>query len=261
MNLFRAARHYYRRIVTPAVRDPFGLARRYLMDDLRRLVASPPLPSRAHLRQIQTTPFLEEYLRVGRAAAAAVNRSFARHGVAAGSRVLDFGCGSGRVSRHLARQWDLYGCDVDAAAIRWSNANLPGTFVTNGARPPLPFPDSHFQAVLSVSVFTHLDWDAQRAWAAEMGRLLSGGGVLVISALSERVLDSYPSLDSSEHRQLLAENGFLFIDGGEHFSSKSAVHTAGGLTTIFADEFDLVEHLPAGLDGFQDLAIFRRKRA
>jgi SAM-dependent methyltransferase len=176
MNLFRAGRQYYRRIVPAAVRDPLGLARRYLMDDLRRLVASPPLPSRTHLRQIQTTPFLEEYLRVGRAAAAAVNRSFARHGVAEGSRVLDFGCGSGRVSRHLARQWDLYGCDVDAAAIRWSNANLPGTFVTNGSRPPLPFPDGHFQAVLSISVFTHLDWDAQRAWAAEMGRILGGGG-------------------------------------------------------------------------------------
>jgi SAM-dependent methyltransferase len=176
MNLFRAARQDYRRIVPAAVRDPLGLARRYLMDDLRRLVASTPLPSRAHLRQIQTTPFLEEYLRVGRAAASAVNRSFARHGVAAGSRVLDFGCGSGRVSRHLARRWEMYGCDIDAAAIRWSASNLSGTFVTNGPRPPLPFPDGHFQAVLSISVFTHLDWDAQRAWAAEMGRIPGGGG-------------------------------------------------------------------------------------
>ncbi|HEX4482034.1 MAG TPA: class I SAM-dependent methyltransferase [Rudaea sp.] len=48
------------------------------------------------------------------------------------ARVLDFGCGTGRLTTWLhGRQsgWDLYGTDVDAEAIAWAQKNL-----TNVAR-------------------------------------------------------------------------------------------------------------------------------
>jgi SAM-dependent methyltransferase len=258
-DLLSRARSVYRAAIPARVRDPIGLARRYFVDDLRRLVASPPLPPRRLLRQIQLTPFLEEYLRIGGAAAASITQVLRRHDLPRGARLLDFGCGSGRVLRHLVGEWELYGCDTDAEAIAWSQRHLPARFSTNAALPPLPFESEFFAGVFSVSVFTHLPMELQRAWAAELGRILVRDGLCVVSVLGPELLDNYPDLGIPEHRARLAADGFLYIDGGTHFSNKTAVHTQDAITRIFTPEFEIIEYLPGGLDGFQSLVVLRRR--
>ncbi len=105
-----------------------------------------------------------------------------------GTRVLDFGCGSGRVLRHFldeAEQAELWGCDIDAASVRWVNENLnpPVRCVQNGMAPPLPFEDRSFDLVYATSVFTHIDrWSD---WLLEMNRILTPDGLLVASFLGE----------------------------------------------------------------------------
>lgn len=103
------------------------------------------------------------------------------------TRVLEWGCGPGRVIRHmpgLLADLDpaVTGSDYNPGSVTWCAANLPGIrFTVNDLMPPLPYPDDAFEVVYSISVFTHLSEEAQLAWAAELRRVLAPGGVLICS--------------------------------------------------------------------------------
>ena len=105
-------------------------------------------------------------------------------GVAPGDRVLDVGCGSGVVTRTLARRVAPGGCavGVDASsallAVARELANEAGLSrlieLREGDCRALPFPDASFDAVLAATVLTHVP-DAGRA-LAEMVRVTRAGG-------------------------------------------------------------------------------------
>jgi SAM-dependent methyltransferase len=99
-----------------------------------------------------------------------------------GRRVLDFGCGAGRVVRQFlpeAESGEFWGCDLHAPTISWLNENLspPMRFYVNDEI-PLPHPDGYFDLVYAISVFTHItnDWSA---WLLELRRILKPGGFLL----------------------------------------------------------------------------------
>jgi SAM-dependent methyltransferase len=101
--------------------------------------------------------------------------------------LLDFGCGCGRLLLAMRRSPLLSGCrlvgsDVDAEAIGWLRAAYPDLEVAvNRFSPPLPFEDDEFDAVVSYSVFTHLDEQSQFAWLHELRRVLSPEGVALLT--------------------------------------------------------------------------------
>ncbi len=108
------------------------------------------------------------------------------------ARVLDFGCGCGRVSRHWAGYagLEIHGSDHDAELVAWVDEHLP--FVAgnvNDLAPPLPYADGHFGLVYAISVFTHLTKDLGEAWMRELHRVIRPGGLLLFSVLAERNLD------------------------------------------------------------------------
>lgn len=105
-------------------------------------------------------------------------------------RVLDFGCGSGRIIRHFARtaqDLEFYGVDYNSKLVAWSRDNLAfARFSTNTAEPPLDFPDQYFGLVYAYSVFTHLPEDAQASWRDELHRIVRPGGFAWITVLNEQ---------------------------------------------------------------------------
>lgn len=125
---------------------------------------------------------------------------FVRHaGLAPTERVLDLGCGIGRMAvpltQYLAETAQYEGLDVDAAAIAWcTRAITPGypqfsfrhldvahpLYNPGGTlaaeRVALPFAAASFDVVLLVSLLTHLDLPMLRRYAAEVARVLAPGG-------------------------------------------------------------------------------------
>ena len=99
--------------------------------------------------------------------------------------VLEWGCGPGRIVRHVLaalgdRAGSVTATDCNTESIAWCRDNLPGVhFAQNDPHPPLPFVAASFDAVYCFSVFTHLSEAAQIAWARELRRVLRPGGILV----------------------------------------------------------------------------------
>lgn len=97
-------------------------------------------------------------------------------------RVLDIGCGTGYGAEFIARTArDVVAVDVSAEAVEYAaerhgRENLSHQVINPGD--DLPFPDGSFDVVLSFQVIEHVERD--RHYIAQAGRVLAGGGVLIV---------------------------------------------------------------------------------
>ncbi|HUR87035.1 MAG TPA: class I SAM-dependent methyltransferase [Solirubrobacteraceae bacterium] len=161
-----------------------------MRDDAAAREAAAPLPPHAlAIRAGVPDPadVIASYRAVGRDSRATILDLLGENWSFQGKRVLDFGCGSGKVMRHFlpeAAGCELWGCDIDERSIAWINRALspPLHAFANGEAPPLDVPGARFDLVWSVSVFTHLT-DHWAGWLAELHRVLAPGGLAIISFL------------------------------------------------------------------------------
>jgi SAM-dependent methyltransferase len=151
----------------------------------------PPLPPLELITRVGTVKGADPlafYEREGALVRERIERMLPAEWSFEGKRVLDFGCGSGRVLRHFlaeAAQGEFWGCDIDGPSIDWLRANLspPLHPFQNRLVPPLALEDAGLDLIWATSVFTHIDlWSA---WLLEMHRVLAPGGILIASWLGE----------------------------------------------------------------------------
>ncbi|WP_316774011.1 class I SAM-dependent methyltransferase [Streptomyces sasae] len=106
-------------------------------------------------------------------------------GVNRTARVLDHGCGYGRVMAELSEHGfsDVSGVDLSPALIARGRRLRPDLrFSVLKSPPGLPCAPESFDVVLLFAVLTCIpDDDAQRALATEVNRLLTPGGLLYVS--------------------------------------------------------------------------------
>lgn len=162
------------------------------------VLAEPPLPG-PHLRfSVAGTDDPEVFLTLGKAGYAALQASLAHAGADISSlgRVLDFGCGVGRVLRYWHQQpVEMHGADVNPELTAWSAENLTFAKVrTNVPGPQLDYPDEYFGFVYALSVFTHLPEEIQLPWLRELTRVLRPGGLLYFTTHG----DSYRKMLTGE---------------------------------------------------------------
>lgn len=116
-----------------------------------------------------------------------------------GLKILDWGCGPGRVVRHLPGFFDksceFYGTDYNKKYVKWCSENIAeAKFANNDLQPPLPYAPATFDIIYGISIFTHLSEEMHYQWFEELMRVLKPGGILFITlhgnAFKNKLTDS-----------------------------------------------------------------------
>ena len=205
--------------------------------------------------------------------------------------ILDFGCGCGRLARmfkgHPGR---IAGCDIDSRHVAWCAANLDYMETKlSSVRPPIPFADNEFAAVISISVFTHLNESGSQRFLEELHRVCRPDGMLFLTVHGRRALER--AISEPRTKAMLDMPEDLFQSGRQHFlqgrhafilqqghlttTGKTSVRrgsTSGAFEygiTFVPDEyvrsewtrwFELIDYHAGALHDFQDLVVLRPKK-
>lgn len=210
--------------------------------------------------------------------------------------ILDFGCGCGRLARmfkgHPGR---IAGCDIDHRHIEWCAAALDFMEAKlSSVRPPIPFADNAFEAVISISIFTHLNEDSQDQFLRELARVCRPDGLLFLTIHGSRALERAVAepriramLDMREDlfqaaRKAFAAGRHAFILQQGHLTTVGNTTLKGLLTEKVISEpfeygitfipesylhshwtqwFELVDYRPGALHDFQDIVVLKPRKA
>lgn len=179
------------------------------------------------------------YWRTGRVTAAVIAAKIDMHLDVSHPRVADWGCGLGRVVRHLPARYKCTGFDYNTQAIEWGTDHISGVqFLKNNLLPPLPVEDASFDAVYALSVFTHLSAEGHKRWIAEIKRVLAPRGVF-LGAFHMRP----PAGQLLPAEQARFDAGELVVRGGVKEGSRTftAHHPEVYLRDTLFKDFGIVE--------------------
>jgi hypothetical protein len=100
----------------------------------------------------------------------------------------------------------------------------------------------------------------QFAWLAELKRVTRPGGLLVISTSGAHLIRGHLA---SDNLRKLDERGFYYhpfgsTDGLPDYY-QAAWHTKAYVERVWSEFLEIVEFVPAGISGHQDLVLCRRR--
>jgi len=191
---------------------------------------------------------------------------------AAYERVLDFGCGCGRIARQLIQQRPrpsrYEGIDLHPGMVRWCQANLAPTtdgfsfqhhdvfsacFNPTLGLPkmlPLPVGDDEFSLALAWSVFTHLTQSQTEHYLAELSRALDDTG---------SILSTWFFFDKAAYPMIPDELNALYINELD-LSSAVIFHRPWVLSLIESCGLTVTAVIPPTIRGFHWLLKLSRTR-
>jgi SAM-dependent methyltransferase len=231
-----------------------------------------PTPPEAHRSRVVQGDDAIRYIIGGatlRGRLGAIVEQFAGRSLASFDHILDWGCGSGRLTQALLAtappSQEIWGADIDEVNIVWCAHHLTGGhFRRLSLDPPTPFADGMFDLITGVSVMTHLREVDQDRWLADLARIAAPGGLVLLTiqgpavrALAgmpesmERAVDRRGLLVTGENQQMSVQcdHGTYYVD---------TFHSHAYVRDRWSRHFDVLDILEcAGLH--QDVVVLRRK--
>jgi SAM-dependent methyltransferase len=184
-----------------------------------------------------------------------------------GGTVLDFACGYGRLARFLGNDIGrdkVVVADIDARAVDFCKAALGVRGFYSTRHPADLVHDAQYEAILVVSLFSHLSVDLWAAWLERLYTMVQDGGILLFSthgmhaygllgdqarAAVDEVREGFYYVGVSETKRLSP------LDYGTTYVSQEYVEEAirrQGVGTLEA-------YLPRLLWSFQDVYVLRKR--
>ncbi len=184
------------------------------------------------------------------------------------SRILDWGCGCGRVLRYLPSVVlpRLVGADIDHDNIAWCKRTFPeAEFHAIPLLPPTDLPSDAFDLVVGVSVFTHLRDQPQHAWLKELSRVARKGALLLVT-IHGPAAATRANISEEQYQEWMTRG---FVDTGLNIDLRGAIpddsyyvntlHTHAYVRHEWGKYFEIIDIHPASIANHQDLVVMRRR--
>ena len=159
--------------------------------------------------------------------------------------ILDWGCGPGRVIRHmpelLPTSSQVVGSDFNGKTIEWCQQSIPNVeFIQNTLMPPIKLTNESMEWVYCISVFTHLSEDAHHAWIGEIYRILRRGGLFLMTTQGDAFMNKLTNSEVKRYSQdqIVVRDG---VDEGRR--TFSAFHPPAYIRALTKD-FEVRKHVP-----------------
>jgi len=208
------------------------------------------------------------------------------------SSVLDFGCGCGRLARmfkgHLGY---VAGCDIDHRHVEWCASAIDHFDARlSKVKPPIPFEANEFEAVISISIFSHLNETNQDMFLQDLARVCKPEGLLFLPIHGQRAMTralTAPKITSRldmpdelfeqargkferDELAFVLQHGHLttVIDGGAIAGKLISDPFEYGITFMseayvrahWSQWFEIVDYRSGGIHDFQDIVVLRPKK-
>jgi ubiquinone/menaquinone biosynthesis C-methylase UbiE len=158
--------------------------------------------------------------------------------------ILDWGCGPGRIIRHIPEltnfECNYYATDYNEKSIQWCRANLKNIeFNHNSLEAKLPYKDDNFDIIYGLSIITHLSEAMHYEWYNELYRVLKRGGIMLLTSQG----DNFRTKLTPQELELY-EQGKLVVRGKvkEGHRTYSAFHPKAFMLKLF-ENAEILEHL------------------
>ena len=179
--------------------------------------------------------------------------------------ILDWGCGVGRVTRHLPTYFpnaNIVGSDANPDCIQWLQNNIPAIqWLQSNAADQGETLTGTYHLIIALSVLTHLPASEQANWLKKLHRLLHPEGLVWLSTHGKAYLHQ---LTHQQNKQL-ADQGIITV-GADKIGSRQmrTYHTYAGMKLLVGRDWEIVMYYDGqkfpGILGGQDAWLLKKLR-
>ncbi len=179
--------------------------------------------------------------------------------------ILDWGCGTGRVTRHLPDYFlgaKITGADVNPSCIQWLQNNIQGIeWIQSSTNLSGETKSAQYDLIIALSVLTHLPTNEQANWLNILHSLLNTKGLMWLSTHGKNYLYQL----THQQKKQLAEQGILTLGADKKGSRQMRTyHSYSGMKQLLGQDWEIVMYYDGqkfpGILGGQDAWLLKKLR-